>query len=545
LNQQNTLTLVSSDTASLFAALASVVYTPFPHYNGPETITFNVTDQNDPVSWSNNVTNLLVVAVNDAPTLAFFNTSYAQRAFQVAEAVPTMLPTVLLDDVDAPDSPIIMTLTVTSLYGKLQMAAPFDLGRSVNLQPSAAGTSLKFQGSLAQLKQWVNAVQFTSALIADPVSGVNTLFPAFDNDTIVFTVSDGGASGLPVLGVTPTPLTATLMLTIDVQPAPNAPTIVTSLGSPIMLTEDATYSFLTSTLSLSYVDGDPSSVLHTTLTLSGEAATFGMRLQVGGACTLSMVLAQQDNIRKLTTTTNLNNITEANITGTYYASPAASAYSLSPSNPLVYTMYGALAPMSQCLSALQIVPAPNYNGLLFEALTIVVDDQALITSFDVPGQFGVLSRIQAWDLLVQPVNDMPVIFLASTAVSVPAMQTLAVTAQVQFPNVTIYDLDINLAENFYGPLMLTVSVTAGSLDVARGAPVAGVSLISGSLQRSARYQIVGMPSALNQALAATYYVAPWYACTTDTIWITINDQGNFGCCSPLSSSAFINVTVTC
>jgi hypothetical protein len=61
-------------------------YTPFAHFNGLDSITYNVTDQLDPVSWASNLTNVVVIAANDAPTLAFANASYDTRAFQVSQA---------------------------------------------------------------------------------------------------------------------------------------------------------------------------------------------------------------------------------------------------------------------------------------------------------------------------------------------------------------------------------------------------------------------------------------------------------------------------
>jgi hypothetical protein len=96
------------------------------------------------------------------------------------------------------------------------------------------------------------------------------------------------------------------------------------------------------TLRLAYVDGAPGAILHTTLTLSAEAATHGMRLAVAASCTLPMVLALQNNTRALTTTATITNVSEANTTGAFYASPGASPYSLYPSQQLVYTIYGAL-----------------------------------------------------------------------------------------------------------------------------------------------------------------------------------------------------------
>jgi hypothetical protein len=62
----------------------------------------------------------------------------------------------------------------------------------------------------------------TSARISPPTpsfpqSGVNTLFPLFANDTITYTVSDGGASAPPVYLGAPAALSATLVLTIAVQ----------------------------------------------------------------------------------------------------------------------------------------------------------------------------------------------------------------------------------------------------------------------------------------------------------------------------------------
>lgn len=278
---------------ALFTALADVWYTPFPHFNGLDSITYNVTDQLDPVSWASNLTNLVVIAANDAPTLAFANASYSTRAFQVSQAVPVMLPTVALGDVDAADSPYAMTLTVRARFGTVELAAPFDLGRAANLDPlpssggggnvngmAPAGSRLVLTGSLAQLRRWVNAVRFTSATAADAQSGVNALFPLFANDTITYTVTDGGASAPPVYLGAPAALTATLVLSIAVQPAPNAPTIVTTLDSPLRLTEDVTFGFSAQTLRLAYVDGAPGAILHTVLTVSGEAATHGMRLAV-------------------------------------------------------------------------------------------------------------------------------------------------------------------------------------------------------------------------------------------------------------------------
>lgn len=100
-----------------------------------------------------------------------------------------------------------MTLYVTSMYGAITLAAPFDQGHAFNLATGAAfgevgdytafgvitneqvalglmhqggdegarGSRLQMQGSLAQLKQWVNALQYTSAKV-----GVTFLFSFFE-----------------------------------------------------------------------------------------------------------------------------------------------------------------------------------------------------------------------------------------------------------------------------------------------------------------------------------------------------------------------------
>jgi hypothetical protein len=51
------------------------------------------------------------------------------------QAVPIMLPTVALNDVDAADSPYAMTLSVRARFGKLELAAPYDLARAENTDP--------------------------------------------------------------------------------------------------------------------------------------------------------------------------------------------------------------------------------------------------------------------------------------------------------------------------------------------------------------------------------------------------------------------------
>lgn len=66
----------------------------------------------------------------------------------------------------------------------------------------------------------------------------------------------------------------------------------------------------------------------------------------------------------------------------------------------------------------QVLPAPDQHGLLFEALTIAVDDQAALNPFGVPGAYGVLMRVQAWDFLISPVNDAPTIKLAASSFTV-------------------------------------------------------------------------------------------------------------------------------
>lgn len=87
------------------------------------------------------------------------------------------------------------------------------------------------------------------------------------------------------------------MLSISVRPAPNPPSIVTSLPSPLLMIEDTTFSFSTSTLSLAYVDGLPDAVLHAKLTVSAEAASYGVRLRLtngtdAAPCALTMTLAE-------------------------------------------------------------------------------------------------------------------------------------------------------------------------------------------------------------------------------------------------------------
>jgi len=184
----------SGTPGAISGALNNLRYRGTQDFNGTEQITVVVDDGTTPTT---QVITMNVVAVNDAPTL-----TVPTATIVVGEDLPTAALNLTLNDVDAGDSPLQVTLTAPN--GTLTVN---DTGLLTFINDTANGSSsLTFTGLVADAQ----------AALAGLVYQGNPNY--FGSDRITVTVNDQGATGLSG------PLAVTKLISLNVTAINDKPT---------------------------------------------------------------------------------------------------------------------------------------------------------------------------------------------------------------------------------------------------------------------------------------------------------------------------------
>lgn len=173
-----------------------------------------------------------------------------------------------------------------------------------------------------------------------------------------------------------------------------------------------------------------------------------------------------------------------------------------------------LPDLRTALTSLAYTPDPNWTGS--DALSITVNDQGN------SGPGAPRTDAKARSFTVTPVNDPP-------AISLPTA-TLAATPASSTPVSDLFITDIDAGS---GSLKVTLAVNNGSLFMTA---LNGLRFASGKGNGKKLVEFTANLARTNAALASLSYssIPNWTG--SDTLSITINDQGNSGAGSPLSTS---------
>jgi len=166
-----------------------------------------------------------------------------------------------------------------------------------------------------------------------------------------------------------------------------------------------------------------------------------------------------------------------------------------------------------------LAPAANQSGAV--TVTLTVGD-------------GALTSTRTFVLTVTASNNAP-------AVQAPASLNLAKEGSVPVTGVVLSDPDSNT-----GSYTLLLQATYGTIQISTGVS-GGVSAAQVVGNGSSSVQVSARLTALNATLAAANgltYTGPLNFVGSDTLLVTVNDNGNTGTGGPLLSAAQIAVNVT-
>ena len=423
--------LVNVNNPTLFSvgpaidpATGNLTYTSAPNANGTAIVTVQLHDDGGTALGGVDTSaaqtfTINVTPVNDPPVFTLPNPQ------TVSEDTPLAIPGLSLTDVDSGNSPLVVTLAVTS--GKL------TLGNTAGLTITAGSnnsSSIAFKGNLNDI----------NAALAGLTYQGNLNFNG--NDTLNLTANDQGFTGAGAIGID------NKALAITVTPV-NDPPVITVPGAQT-INED------------------------TPLALAGISLT---DVDAG---------------------TNPITVTLSALNGVLTLNPTTSGSTL--------TLTDTLANINAALANLTYQGNLNYNGS--DSITIIANDQGN-TGFG-----GPLSDTKTISVTVNAVNDPPTLAL-------PGPQTVNEDTNLVFnAGKTILLTDVDSGAN---PIQVNFSVSNGTLTL--GAVGSGGSL-TGNGTKAITY--VGTLTALNSVINTLTYLGNPNYFGSDTLNVTVNDQGNTG-----------------
>ncbi|MDQ7016693.1 MAG: tandem-95 repeat protein, partial [Gammaproteobacteria bacterium] len=227
-----------------------------------------------------------------------------------------------------------------------------------------------------------------------------------------------------------------------------------------------------------------------------------------GVMTVSLTLGNQQTVAN-------GSLNLANSTGLVFAAGSSATGS-------TITFDGSLTDINAALATLTYSANPNFNGT--ERLNVVVSDGGN------SGVGGVLSDARGLDIIVTAVNDAPVL-------TVPGAQVVNEDTDLPISGISINDVD---AGN--GRVAVTLSAGSGVLSLT---PNAGLIFTAGSGNQDSSMIFNGTLSDVNAALASVVFYRPNLNFNgTDTISITVDDQGNSGVVSAAGTTDSASIAVT-
>jgi large repetitive protein len=205
--------------------------------------------------------------------------------------------------------------------------------------------------------------------------------------------------------------------------------------------------------------------------------------------------------------------------GTLSLGSAGGLTSISGAGTGTLVIQGSVANLNAALATLKYQGVLNYNGA--DQLDITVDD---LGNF---GNDGSKTATSSVAITVNPINDAP------TLTAPDPVATLTATP-VDLIGLVIDDVDVGS-----GNMKVSLSVTHGRLHIA---DLTGLAVLSGS-NDSASVTLEGTLAALNAALGTIGYTSDIAFAGTDTLRITVDDEGNSGAGGAKTATGSATITV--
>lgn len=442
-----------------------------------------------------------ITAINDAPV-----NSYGGSAIPASPAVITALErtpfllsgatAITVADVDAseaasPDTNVVqVTLTATDATVSLGSM----LGLSFTVGDGTADTTMTFTGTIAA----VNTALSGSTFLPDPMFVTAT---AGRFATLTITTDDQGHSPAPARNDTDT-------LSFDVLEV-NDPPIIRFNGTDTSATPAAGQ------------------------TVAEEA---GLVFNTAG----SRLITVSDSAFDPTPTTELFQVTLSVLNGTvtlgsipgtllFTFSDADGTGSGDGTSDATMTFRGTIADLNTALDGLTYTGNLDYNGA--DTLTVTLNDRGFL------GNGGSRSRTATVGITVTPVNDTPSVTAPASTNAVEAtnktFSTLAGNAiQVSDPRDAISATGTEIYQ-------VSLSASRGVLTVSG---FTGLLFSVGDGTSDAAMTFTGTLNNLNAALNGLIYRTT-DSSGTDSLVVTLNDQGNVGSGGALTATATVNITI--
>ena len=450
-NGTNTIT-VSGTQSALNTALTNLDYTSDLNVNGTDTLVVTVNDNGNigsggDKSDSENIT-INIEAVNDDPVLT------VPASIDVTEDISSTLSGISINDVDAEDKPMTLTLTVSK--GSINISDMTGLTKDAGDNNT---DTITVTGTLAALNTALTNLDYISN------SDVN------GTDTLVVTVNDNGNIG------SGGDKSDSENITINIE-AVNDDPILTVPGDQTVNEDEA---LNITGISIADIDEDETVGAELTLTLEAD---------------------------------NGNLIFSANL--------GALGITATGNGTQTVSLTGSLTNLNTALGSLMYQGLQHFNGI--DNISLIVNDQGNT------GTGGSLTDAKDIKVTVEAINDAPTL-------SIPASITTNEDVEVSISGLSITDVDAD--ETVGSKLVVVLNVSNGALTFSN---LTGVEFLSGANGNDAM-QIRGSLTDLNNALASLSYKGLTNYNGPDTLFISVNDQGNTGDGGPKSSNETIAITV--
>jgi hypothetical protein len=201
--------------------------------------------------------------------------------------------------------------------------------------------------------------------------------------------------------------------------------------------------------------------------------------------------------------------------------PAGLVFSSGGNGTAAMQLQGSMADINTALAGFSYTPVLNYVGS--DTFRIITSDRGNT------GTPGPLTDNDTVAITVTPVNDAPTLVVPSNG-SILEGDPLVITGT------STNDVDVASS-----PLKVTLSVTgAGTLTLGS---TSGITFINGTANGQSTLVFTGTLSNVNTALGSYTYVPPLGDAGTQTVSITVNDQGATGFGGPLEVSGQFTVDV--
>ena len=563
--------------ANVNAALATVQYLGNTNFSGNDALSISVDDQGNsgaggPKTASGSVS-IAVSAVNDAPTLTVPSMQSA------TEDTVKAITGLTVADLDCALGTVKVTTSVTS--GRFTLAQ--TTGLTFTTGDGTSDASMVFTGTLANVNSALATVNYlgnanfngsdTLTITVDDRGNTGSGGAKTDSKTVAITVS--AVNDAPVLAVPEAQATTedtvkaiTGISVVDVDAAAGTVKITVSVATGKLTlaqttgltfttgdgTSDASMVF-TGTLAnvnsalatVNYV-GNANFNGSDTLTITADdqgntgsggaqnvSKTFAITVSaVNDAPVLTVPGAQaatEDTVKAITGI-SVADVDAATGTAKITISVASGKLTLAQTTGLTFTtgdgasdasmvFTGTLANANSALTTVNYVGNANFNGS--DTLTITADDQGNT------GSGGAKTDSKTVAITVSAVNDAPIL-------TVPSAKTVNEDSLLSITGISVADVD-----GVAGAVRVTLSATSGRLTLAQ---TTGLTFSIGDGATDASMTFTGSVANVNSALARVDYLGNANVAGTDSLNITVDDQGNTGSGGAKTDSKSVVITVS-